>query len=335
MARVTNTTRGRKANQKHTSLDLLQKLEFVAQAQQKDGGYESHCIIRRGRIIGSNGVFTIGAKIDEEFEACPHTFSFIKALERCNETVGIVADDRGISVVSGKLTVAVQTCPIASMPEIEPDRQIAPLDNRLKKAFEVVGVLAKEGEARLPLATLYLEANFVTSTNGYAAMQYRHGIDLPPGLVIPKKFADMVVKHKANLSGFGWNQDTSVTFWFDDDTFIKTQLQVGQWPDVWRVLNVESNPWPIPEGFAEAVATVSKFTDGIIEMHGDRISSDSSKATVASFECEGAPIGVYNGKYLTAMLPFIETMDMKSYENRLVFFGCEGNMRGVIAGIKV
>jgi hypothetical protein len=167
-------------------------------------------------------------------------------------------------------------------------------------------------------------------------MQYRHGFDLPPGLVLPKKFCDMVVKHPANLSGFGWTEDVSVTFWFDDNTFIKTQLQRGGWPDVNCVLDIQSNAWPLPEGFADAISTVSALSNlGLIEFCGDMITSDSSKATVARFEFENLPDNaIYNGKFLNAILPNVDSMDMKTYPNKLVFFGCDGNMRGVIMGMR-
>lgn len=338
MARRTTGTasRARRANQKHGSIELLQKLEFIAQAQKKEGGYESHCIISRQRIIAFDGTFTIGAPIAEEFDACPHTHSLIQALSRCGESVAIVMSDQGLSVQSGKLTVTVQTAPREMMPDIEPDRIRVPLDNRIKKGFEIVGVLAKEGELRLPLATLLLEANIVSATNGHAAMQFRHGIDLPPGLVLPKKFCDMVVKHPANLTGFGWNPDTSVTFWFEDETFIKTQLQRGQWPNLDTVFCIDSNPYPLPEGFAEAIATVAGFSStGIVYFKDGSITTDQSRATVAAFECEAVPNNrTYNGKALTAMLPNIESMDMKTYEDRLIFFGCEGNMRGIMTAMR-
>lgn len=335
---ASNTARGRKAQQKHGSMELLSKLKFIAQAQKKDGASEAHCLIAHNRVVGFDGCFSVGAPIDEDFTACPHTHALIAALSKCGDTVAIVADESRVSVISGKLTVNVQSAPLEAIfgPGYEPDRKCAVLNNELKKGFEIVGQLAKEGALRLPLATLLLEAEIVSATNGYAAMQYRHGIDLPPGLVLPKRFCDMVVRNPANLTGFGWTPDVSVTFWFEDETFIKTQLQRGVWPDVNNVLNHNSNPAPLPNGFAEAIETVSSFSDigRVVFKHG-HIMSDPNKATIATFECPDIPDDRdYNGKTLAGILPFIESADMKSFTDRLFFFGCDGNMRGVIMGIR-
>lgn len=337
MATKRSAVRGRKQNQNHGKIELLSKLQFIAQAQKKDAGdYSSHCVISGQTINAFDGCFAIGARIAEDFEACPHTHSMIAALSKCGETVGIVSEGNNVSVVSDKLTVRIQCAPFGTMPRIMPDPNIAPIDERIREGFRVVGVLSKEGEARLPLATLLLEANIVSATNGYALMQFRHGNDLPPGLIVPKRFADLVNKHPAKLIGFGWTPETSITFWFDDETYIKTLLQRGAWPDLSPVINKDSNPFPLPDGFADAVETVSDFSStGIIEFRPGSINSDPNKATCASVEIDMPnPKLMYNGKTLTAILPNIQSADLTGYEDRIFFFGCEGNMRGVIMGMK-
>lgn len=329
-------TRAKKQTKNHASLELSKKLKFVAQIQKKDDGYASHCVIRNNMICSSDGVFSIGTPIDEDIEACPHSHNFIAALSKCGEHVSIAADKKGLSVMSGKLSVKVATLELSLIPPIEPDLQIAVLNNELKKAFEVVGVLAKEGELRLPLATLLLEPYIVSATNGYAAMQYRHGIDLPPDLVLPKKFCDMVVKNPANLTAFGWSRNKSVTFWFDDGSFIKTQLQRGQWPDINSLLNGCSNPVDLPDGFSDSVLAVTSFsTTHLIEFGEGVITSDTDGKTLASYEIEGLPSGlIFNGVTLSAMIPHIQTADFRSYQSRMIFFGCDGNMRGALSAVR-
>lgn len=329
-------TRAKKPAKNHASTELLKKLKFVAQIQKKDGDYSAHCVIRNKMICASDGVFSIGTQIDEDIEACPHSHSFIAALSKCGEHVSIAVDKKGLSVMSGKLSVKVATMPHEAMPPIEPDLQVALLNNDLKKAFEVVGVLAKEGELRLPLATLLLEPYIVTATNGYAAMQYRHGIDLPPDLVIPKKFCDMVVKNPANLTAFGWSPKKSVTFWFDDGSFIKTQLQRGQWPNVNSLLDGQSNALPLPDGFMESVNAVTSFSpSNLIEFGNGVITSDTDGKTIASYEVEGLPDGkIFNGATLSAMLPNIQSADFRTWDTRMMFFGCNGDMRGALSVVR-
>lgn len=330
--------KAKKAGKNHQSVELLNKLKFVAQVQKKDHDYTSHCVIKNRMIYATDNVFTIGVRIDEDIEACPHTHSLINALSKCGEQVSIAIDKKGLAIQSGKLNVKIATLNPEMMPPIEPDPPIqgAIISDVLKEGFATVGVLAKEGELLLYKATLLLQAYFVTASNGNAAMQYRHGIDLPPDLVIPKKFADLVVKNPAGLLGFGWTRNRSVTFWFDDGSFIKTQLQRGEWPDVEPILGKGFNPQPLPEGFAEAIAAVVSFgPNSLIEFGDGVVTSDIDGTNLASYEVEGLPQGrIFNGKLLSAMTPFIESADFNTYDDRVMFYGCGGNMRGALSANK-
>lgn len=333
--------RARKVNQKHGSSELLSKLKFIWQVQKKEpskngSSYETHCVIQNQTISATDGTFSIGATINEDIEVCPHTYSLIQALENCGATVGVVMDEKGISVVSDKFKVKVAHMPRGSIPIAQPDRILVPINDQIKEAFAVVSPLAKEGDLRMCFATVLLEANIVSATNGYAVMQYRHGIDLPPMMAIPKRFCDFVVKHPAELMGFGWTKDKSITFWFEDGTWVKTALQLGSWPNVDLLFAHNANYWALPEGFAEAVTAVSKFSENSMVQFGDGvITSDKHGKTLASYDVEGMKAGLmYNGKTLVSILPYMQKADFNSKPDCVMFTGCDNNMRGIIMGVR-
>lgn len=336
-----SSTRARKANQKHQSNDLIDKLRFVAQAQKKDGMTDGHCLIAYGRIVGFDGVITVGTPIAEDITACPHTHNFIGALARCDETAAIVCEDGQITVVSGRIRVAVQCAPRDSIfsPGFEPDRQLATIDDSVRKGLEIVVGLTKEGHIRVPVAHVQLNANVMCSTDGYAAMQYYHGHDLPNGLLLPTKFCNMVVKHPSKLVGFGWQQERSVTFWFEDGSFIKTLLGRGSYPDVNGVCDCAATPQRISDEFRVGVGKVFNFSaTGVIGFKDGKIWSDPDKSSVATYECDGLPDGLkLNGKLLEHVMRFADTMDLESNPFKVVFFGpMDDNlgfppMRGVMA----
>jgi hypothetical protein len=342
MARAT-TTRGRKAAAKHGSADLLDRLKFLQQIQKKDGAiaYENHCYIRNGRIAAFDGTFTVGMPLAEDFRACPHTHDFVAALERCDETASIVADEKRITINSGKSTFRIKCADLESVPggAYEPDRICAKLTNDVRTGIEVVSRLAKEGDLRLPYATVLLEANIVTGTNGHAAMQFRHGVDLPPNLILPRKFCDMVVRAKPELTGFGYTQDHSVTFWFSDDSFIKTLLpRNGGWPNVENVFRYDVSFRSVPEGFGDGVSKMAGMTkNGFIEFDGNRVLTYGANGdeSGAAYQCDGVPSGrIYNGKTLAGLIQLMDNVDMWSYNDRMFFTGFNGNMRGTLMCIK-
>lgn len=331
-----SAVRGRSQGKKRETIGLYNKLQFIAQAQKKDGDYVAHCIITNQTISAFDGCISIGAKIDEDFTACPHTHSLIAALSKCGQQVSLVADDKGLTVASDKLKVKVQCAPLAMMPTIQPDPILAPITDELKRGFEIVGHLAKEGAEHLVRAVVVLDPWIVSATNGHALMQYQHMTDLPPALALPRRFCDLVVKHPAPLTGFGWTPGASVTFWFEDDTFIKTQLMRGELPDFSRLFDYESHPLPLPEGFIDAISTVTDFSStGVVEFADGAVWSDRDKETVASVEIEGhLPTIPFNGKTLMQMLPHVTTADIVTHEERIFVYGYEGRMRGVIMGIR-
>lgn len=335
MARTTSA-RGRKAVAKHGSADLLDRLKFVQQVQKKDGSasYESHCYIRNGRISAFDGTFAVGMPLAEDFTACPNTYDFVAALERCDETASIVANDDRITINSGKSTFRIKCLKATEFPEevVDPDRQIASLNNTLRTGIEVVARLAKEGDIRLPMATVLLEANTVSATNGYGLLQFWHGIDLPPNLIIPRKFCDMVVRHKADLVGFGWTENVSVTFWFSDGSFIKTLLpRSGGWPNLDHLFQYPATLQPLPEGFADGVGKMASMTkNGFVEFAGGEIRTYGNDGSSAHYECNVPDGRIFNGKTLSQLIPLMDSIDMSTHSDRMFFTGYNGAMRGTL-----
>jgi len=336
MAKESQIGRKRAAKAKATSAasGLIEALKFVSSAQKKGGHvYQQHVVIQNNTISAYDGSLTIGQYIEEDLTACPQSALLMAALLKCGEKLSMAQGDANrITIQSGRFKANVPCVDLTSMPATTPDPPIAHIDNRIKDGFNAVMALATEGAKHVIEASLLLQANSVVATNRSVIIEYWHGIDLPPGLVIPKASAQVIAKCDKNLTGFGFSP-YSATFWFEDNSFIKTQLFSEQWPDIGAILDKATNPWPLPDGFFDGVKAVSSFTDaGYVYFTDEEMRSHPDGVDGARYEVEGLAAGLaFNGKYLLICEPYMTSADFLTHGRQVFFFG--DNVRGAIAGI--
>ena len=316
---------------------LITALQFVSIAQKDKGTFfQTHCRIANNQIVAYDGNLSAGHYVEDDLTACPQTRVLKETLLKCGQSLSITQlDNARLAVKSGKLTNLVP-CTVEEMPLVVPDTPIAAIDNRLKTGFEVVGLLAKEGAERVVLASILLNANSMLGTNGHIVVEFWHGIDLPPNLVLPKSFIAAILKTDKQLAqlGFSFNNETgqynSLTFYFADNSWIKTQLYNDQWPDTGKVLNVNSNAMVLPESFFDAVKTLASLaSDNRFYLFQNLLRTSFDETTGASYEVEGLPPGkIFSAEYMKLLCNFIKCVDFTTYEDKALFFG--ENIRGAI-----
>jgi len=317
---------------------LLTALEFCSVVSEKIGNpYETHIGLRNNWAIAFNGIVAAGSPIVEDLHCYPHNLMLIEALSKCDENFSLTQLDNGrLSIKSGKFKAVVPCLDPELMQNAFPDPNIAPITNAFKAAVEAVGVLASENAQHVLTASVLMNGPSVISTNRVMIMEYWHGLDLPPGVPLPKQFVAALAKQKKNLVGFGFSNN-SATFHFEDGCWIKTQLYSDEWPDVGRILNREANLWSIDAGFYKALDAVAAFSeDGNVYSDLNLLMSHADSALGATHECAGIPKGfVYPIKQLKIIQPHVQKIDwmangIHDSSYCLVFQG--GNMRGVISG---
>lgn len=315
--------------------ELIAALKFVAVAQHATGQiYQTHCALGGGTVVAFDGTIAAGQRINEDLTACPHTHRLIDALTKCGDSLAITQIDNGrLSVKSGNFRAFVPCVARDMLLAIQPDPPVAAIDDRLRTGFEIVGNLAADASEHVVTASILLQAGSMVATDRRVMIEYWHGIDLPPGIVLPKAGAAAVVKTKKPLVSFGFSEN-SATFYFNDGSWIKSQLYSVAWPNISRILDVSANPLPLPDNFYAAVDAVSPFsesddlhfTDGFMRSHPvDGIG--------ATYEIAGLPAGVvYKAKHLKLVQPYIKTVDFSGKNGIAYFFG--DNIRGAITGVQ-
>lgn len=317
---------------------LLSALEFVSVVSERLGSpNETHIGLRNKWAIAFNGIVAAGCPIPDDLYAHPHTLLFMEALCRCEESYSLTQlDNQRLSIKSGKFKATVPCLDPLLMQDAQPDPYIAPITNAFKDAVEAVGVLASENAQHVLTASVLMNGASVISTNRVMLLEYWHGLDLPSNVPLPKEFVKALVKQKKNLTGFGFS-NCSATFWYEDGSWLRTQLYADKWPDVNSILNREANLWTIDANFFKALESVAPFSeDGNVYSDLNLLMSHQDKELGASYECNGIPKGfVYPIKQLQIMKPYVQKIDymasgVADSSYCLVFMG--ERMRGVISG---
>lgn len=317
---------------------LIAALKFIEPAQKKIGTHEQQfCLMRNHWVVAFDGVMTIATKIEEDLNACPHTIQLLDALSKCKDDLTLSqVSNVCLSVKSGAFNALIQCVDIeeqlVKFNLLGPDPQCAAIDDRVKSALDHVQVLATDNAPNAVHASVLLQAGSAVATNGHALVEYWHGIDLPPNLLIPKQAATAIVKTKKPLVGFGFSQ-SSATFYFDDGSFIKTQLYNANYPDYLRILNVPTNPFPLPAGFFSAVHAIESFNEnGTVYFHKGVMSSSVRQGEATTYKVEGLTSDMaFNSKYLIMLELCIKTADFNPDTKKMIFYG--DNARGAIMGM--
>lgn len=325
----------KRSNEELSASELVSALKFISMAQSKSGQiYQTHCVLNEHWAKAFDGTLTAAHKIVEDLSACPQTFKLLAALSKASNSLSITQLDAGrLSVLSGKFKAIVECVPVSSLPDMTPDAPIASIDDRLKTAFEIADRLPVDNAHELLSSAVILQSGSLLATNGYIAVQYWHGLDLPPSLVIPKAAASAILKSGKPLAAFGFGE-RSITFYFNDESWIKTIRfveEVADMPSIEEILDTASNPWPLPVGFFEAVEAVAPFSENdLLYFGGGFVSSHCHNEKGAVHELTGVPNCVFNHKFLTAFKGLIKSIDFAVMDRMGIFYG--DNLRGAIMG---
>jgi hypothetical protein len=327
--------RAKAADKATASSALVNALKFVSVAQKEIGQpYQTHVALLNNTAVAFDGTVAAGCQIEEDLVACPHTLRLIDALAKCGDTLSITQlDGDRLSIKSDKFKAYVPCVPVDNLTVAYPDPPCAVIDDRIKKGFEVVGVLASDNSQHVVTASILLRAGSMVATDRNIMFEYWHGIDLPPGIVVPKAGAIAVTKINKPLAQLGFSS-RSVTFYFEDGSWLRSQLYDDKWPDIDRVLNVKNNPWPIPEGFFKAVEAVASFSQsGALYFKPNLLRSHAEDGIGASYEVTGLPGGpIYRAKHLKLIEPYAKTIDFIGQNGIAYFYG--DDIRGAITSMR-
>lgn len=291
--------------------------------------------IKDGWITAFNGTLGIGHKIDNDLHVCPQIKLTIEAIAKCGQNIAITQlDNNRLSIKSDKFRAIIPCIATNLLAPTIPDPPIADIDNRLKEAFEICGLLHIEsGQTIYALSVLMNGQSLVSSLSGSMIVEYWHGLNLPIGLAIPKAFIGPLLKVNKKVNRFGFSQ-FSITIYFEDDSWIKSQLYSNEWPSVAHILDKKSDAQKFPLKFFDGLEAIAPFSEGLVYFHKNLLCSHADANIGASFEIEELMEGpVVSIRQLMILKSFVNFIDFKADDGKMImFFG--KNARGAIAAFK-
>jgi hypothetical protein len=313
---------------------LLDALRFCSLITRDIGPInETHICLGAHWACASNGTIACGHPIIEDIYACPQSKLIIEALSKCNGSISFTQLDAAkLSIKSNKFKAVVPCIDPTLLNLAVPDPPVAAIDDRFKDGLAIVGVLAAENAQQIHLASILMNGETLVSTTGKMIFEYWHGINLPSDISLPKAIVDPITKTNKKLVKFGYSEH-SVTIYFEDESWIKSQLYVERWPDIATILNRSSNPWPVPGDFWTALDAIAPFTEsGFVYFDAGMLRSHDNAAQGACYEIAGLPKGLaFPAKSLALIRPYAQRIDFLA-KDCLMFYG--ERLRGAIAGVR-
>lgn len=340
--------RGRKKEMSESNLLLLSAVQRVASIQKGSGltDRQTHCRFANGYVMATNDIEMIGIPVTGlAVECCPHSKTLVAALERCEGDITFTLDGSVLTVKSGRVRVPVPCLDASALADLAPDPRQGDAGPALATALgQAASVVLETAENPMCRAVFMGPGTVEGIHDGKALIQIWHGVAPLPLVSMPKETAHNVSKHPSKLAALGVSYG-SVTFWFEDNSYLRSCLYDVKRPDFDKLLECKVNtaPSPIDKTFFEAVKTVLPFSkvafnDGYSEAvtfaEGKVWAGRHAHDDVASYEfaCEVMNEATINGNFILMFESLATEIVYDDFDRTLYLNG--GTMRAVIKGMR-
>lgn len=318
---------------------MLAELKFVQGAVSKKDFIPSltHFVIEEGTVRGYNGMLGLCSPIPFDIECKPKAESLVRAIASCSETVQLAMTSAGrLSVKSGQFKAFVECLAEESTPHVQPEGEHVAIDgSSLLGSLKVVAPFIGDDASRPWSNGVLLSGQSAFATNNITLVEYWTGFTVPRPLNIPRAAIKELIRIDEGPEAVQLT-DTSITFHFTGNRWLRTQLLATKWPDISKILNKESNPVPLDNRLFEALKTLKPFIDktGRILFRGaGKIATHDDESEGAGYEIEGFNhTGVYQIDMLNLLEATAKSIDWSSYPSPSMFFG--DRLRGAIVGMR-
>lgn len=315
---------------------LLSSLKVLSSILKDEGSpLETHVQFRNNLAIVQNGIIGIGEPVIEDIACAPNGLLLKNALAKCGQSFSITQLEQTLKIQSGKFRATIPCMPLENLQPSFPDEKRFTCHDKFKEALEAIAKLEFD-DSHVVTAAFLVEKGTVVATDRKLIIQFWHGVDLPPGLTLPKTLIGPMIKNNKKLEGFGFSP-SSCTFFFEGGSWLKSQRFATPFPDVSLILDKRTNAHNLPDDFYPAIDALEPFSEtGFVYCDSNIMRSHEEDGIGASYEVYGLPKGpVLNIKQMKMIKPFIKTVDFLVPHNgsqSMYWFG--DNCRGAVAGRK-
>ena len=317
---------------------MLKELKFVSGAINKKDYVPAlaHFRIENKVIRGYSGTIGLSCPIELDLDITPNAEQFTKAIRTCEDTIGMHVTPKGkLSIKSGQFKSLVDCIEKESFPEILPEGKFIQLNGGFLETIKRLAPFIGDDASRSWSRGVLFRGQSAFATNNIILVESWLGYDFPVTVNIPKAAIAELLRINEEPVQLQMSENR-ITFHFTGDRWLCSQTYSTEWPDLSRVLNVESNCSTLPEGLFDAVESLAVFTNAMEQLFFSpegRITTSTSEDEGASMELEGIKFeGCYNYKHLMLLKNVVQKMDFTTYPAPCMFFG--DKIRGALIGMR-
>lgn len=293
-----------------------------------------HFSIEGGRVRGFNGMLGLCCPIDMNLSVSPKATQFVKAIQTCKETIQLHVTPAGrLAVKSGTFRAFVD-CTEETYPMVEPEgAEIIP-QGPIMAVLKKLAPFIAEDASRPWARGILLRGNSAFATNNIVVIEHWMSTPFPTEINIPKAAVTELLRIGEEPTALQVTADNA-TFHFSGGRWLRTQTYSTKWPDLSRVLDVESVQLPVPEGLWQAVEDLSPFVDDLGRLHlaPGKISTGQTDGSGASVDLPALGVtGCFNAHQLSLLKGVVDTIALDGYPKPCLFYG--DSIRGAIVGMR-
>jgi len=317
---------------------MLKALKFVQGAvAAKDFVPElMHFRIENGTIRGYNGMLGLCCPIDLDLDVSPKAAPFIKAIQTCkDETVQLHVTPAGrLSIKSGKFKAFIECSP-TEFPDVAPEGTEIALNGSMLAVLKTLAPFIAEDASKPWARGILFKGQSAFATNNICLIEHWMASPFPIDVNIPRSAVLELVRIAEEPIRIQVTENR-VTFHYPENRWLSTQTYSAEWPDLSRVLEIESQQVPMPTELWAAVENLAPFVDDLGRIYFKNGSACTSlvEGDGAAIEVPGLPVagGCFNFKQLLLLGKNIKTIDFTTYPRPCLFHG--DNLRGAIIGFR-
>lgn len=327
---------------------ILEVLKFVkgGVSRREQLPVLQHFCIQNGEIQSGNGIISLSSPIQLALDCNPLAAPFISAIGACESLSSVPAfsmqNNGRLRMVAGKFRVNIDCTPEA-FPHINPEGSYIELQPGLLKAFQVLEPMVGEDASRPWARGVLIRDGSAYATNNVVIGQYWLGWKFSFDINVPDECIREIIRVKTEPCGISAS-DRSITFFYKDGRWIRSQLLTTVWPSIEPVLDRPSSACALPADFYDALTYLEPYCDqhrSIYFPNNHTLSTHLQEDQGATFELatelSTADIrGRYNIDQLRRLEGLASICDWTLFPAPALFYGTGdlAQFRGAIVGMK-
>ena len=300
---------------------MYKALKFVQGAVAKKDlvPLMTHFQISDGHVRAFNGQLALSSPIAFDIDCKPKAKPLVNAIGRCNDedTITLSLTDSGkLLVQSGNFRVYVECAPDEENMVLQPKGEIIQIDG--EELYTAIGDIAKfmGSDASRPWTNgMLMRGKSLFATNNVIIVERWLGTPLPFEANVPDLAINEMLRVKEPPSHVQLSE-SSITFHYDDEKWIFSQLYVDTWPDVSTILELENNAQEIDLRIFDGLEAIKPFLDknGKVIFRDEKMSTHPTDLEGAAFDLPGSVAnGAYQHKMLSLLKDTATKIDMNSF----------------------